>query len=110
MTKRIKLMAEYDSDPLWWEGPEQVGPIEPATLPLSVETISRLLRWQEDYNARINWDDPASSRKFSPDELEVFEREGIEIWTRLREDLSPNYEVVYFSERLRRVVDRPEQL
>jgi hypothetical protein len=110
MSKKIKLMADYGCDPLWWEEPSEVGDIDPATLPLTEDTIERLHRWAKAYNATLNWQDPASSLLLSEEALSAFEEEGISLWKQLQTELAPNYEVVYFSELLGKVLTDPSQL
>ncbi|KYC42210.1 hypothetical protein WA1_19695 [Scytonema hofmannii PCC 7110] len=104
MAEKIKLMADYGCYPLWWVDSEKVGDIDPATLPLSQETISRLEKWAEVYDAKLNWDDPASSSFLSNDAKDAFEEEGISLWKQLQKELASTYEVIYFSEKLRKVI------
>jgi hypothetical protein len=95
MAEKIKLMADYGCYPLWWVSSEKVGDINPATLPLSQKTISRLEKWAEVYDAKLNWDDPASSGFPSNDAKDAFEEEGISLWKQLQKELAPNYQVLY---------------
>ncbi|MBK1989974.1 hypothetical protein A0J48_020975 [Sphaerospermopsis aphanizomenoides BCCUSP55] len=104
MTIKIKLMADYGCYPLWWASSDKAGDIDPETMPLSEETISRLEKWADIYDARLNWQDPGNSPDLSPEEEAAFEQEGISLWKQLQKELAPNYEVVYFSEQLRKVV------
>ena len=111
MAEKIKLMADYGCYPLWWVSPKKVGNIDPKTLLLSQETIKRLDKWEEIYNAKLNWEDPANSSGFLSEEAEAaFEEEGISLWKQLQKELASNYEVVYFSDRLRKVVTDPIEL
>ncbi len=112
MTKQIKLMAEYDAHPLWRYGDtsEDVGNIDPANLPLCTETRVRLETWAELYTATLNWDDPPSSGFPSAEAEEAFEQEGVSLWKQLRHELAPNYTVVYFSQKLRRLLNDPREL
>lgn len=112
MSKKIKLMVDYGCDPLWWEEPDEVGDIDPATLPLSEDTIERLHRWAKAYDATLNWADPTDSPGFeSADAEAAFESEGISLWKQLQKELAPtNYEVVYFSELLGKVLTHPSEL
>lgn len=41
MIKKIKLMADYDCYPVW--DMDEIGEIDPSELPLSKETIKRLM-------------------------------------------------------------------
>ena len=108
MAKRIKLMAEYSSPPLWWDEPEHVGPIDPTKLPISADLLERLMKWAELYDRQLNIADPKSSHFLRGEDLDDFERVGREIWKRLREELAPHYEVVYFSEREGKIIADPQ--
>jgi len=111
MSKKIKLMADYGCDPLWWEEADEVGDIDPATLPLSDNTISRLHKWALVYDTTLNWVDPYESPDFpSVEALVGFEEEGISLWKQLQQELAPKYEVVYFSDRLHKVINHPNEL
>lgn len=102
--EKIKLMADYGCYPLWWMSPDKIGNINPETLPLTQETITRLEKWEESYNAKLNWQDPGNSPDLSPEEEAAFENEGISLWKQLQKELAPNYEVVYFSDSLGKIV------
>jgi hypothetical protein len=110
MTQRIRLMADYQAHPLWWDDRDHVGDIDPASLSLSEHTRLRLAQWQEQYDRQMNWDDPKASAFFDEQEQKVFELEGIQIWKLLRTELSPDYEVWYFSESSGRLIESPDDL
>jgi hypothetical protein len=110
MSEKIKLMADYGCYPLWLNSPDKVGDIDPETLPLTKKTITRLEKWEETYNAKLNWEDPASSVGFTPEEETAFEEEGISLWKQLQKELAPNYQVAYFSEKLQKLVNNPHEL
>jgi hypothetical protein len=109
-TQKIKLMADYGCYPLWWISPEKVGNIDPETLPLIPETIKRLNKWEEIYNAKLNWEDPANSLDLSEEAEAAFEEEGISLWKQLETELTPNYQVIYFSELLGKVLTHLSEL
>ena len=109
MKEKIKLMADYGCYPLWWISSEKMGDIDPETLPLSQQTINRLEKWAEMYDAKLDEGEPALSR-FSSNNEESFEEEGINLWKQLKQELASNYEVVYFSEKLRKVIANPSEL
>lgn len=111
MTVGIKLMPDYACYPLWWEGNNRVGNINPATLPLSQETIDRLHRWADAYDATLNWDDPANSPGFLSREAEdFFEQEGINLWKQLQKELPLHFKVYYFSSSLSKLIYNFEEL
>ena len=110
MAEKIKLMADYECYPLWWAGSDKVGDIDPETMPLSGETVSRLEKWADIYDAKLNWEDPNSSGFPTLEAKAAFEQEGISLWKQLQKELAPNYEVIYFSEQLRQVVNNISEL
>ncbi|MEG4066376.1 hypothetical protein QUA42_03320 [Microcoleus sp. Pol11C2] len=103
MYTRIKLMTDYNYYPLW--DMDDVGDIDPRELMLSEATIERLLNWQKIYDGIIDWDDPASAGFASTQEEIAFEREGISLWRQLQKELGDDYEIVYFSQLLQRVIN-----
>lgn len=110
MKKTIKLMADYQCYPLWWDEPELVGNIDPAKLPLSQETLDRLSNWTSAYDATLNQDYPPDSGFGSEEDAQAFEQEGISLWQQLQKELAPDYEVLYFSEQQRQLLAHPSQL
>jgi hypothetical protein len=82
--EKIKLMADYECYPLWWVNSDKAGDIDPETLELSQETITRLEKWADIYDARLNWEDPANSRDLNPEEKAAFQVEGISLWKQLQ--------------------------
>ena len=110
MKKQIKLMPDYHCYPLWWMESVTTGDISPATLSLSAETISRLERWVDAYDALLNPDDPYVSDFPSEREKEAFEQEGIRLWKQLRAELAPAYEVLYYSIKRHKLLTQPDEL
>ena len=110
MTKHIKLMAEHGAGPMWNLDLSSLGPIDLANLPLKPETVLMLQGWSERYQNRLNWDDPASSNWFTPEEELEFDKEGVQLWLRLREELHPEYQVQYHSMVLGRDLADPREL
>jgi hypothetical protein len=110
MTQKVKLMADYGCYPLWWLDSDKIGDIDPANVPLSVETINRLEKWADTYDSKLNNEDPESSTFANEDEKNAFEKEGINLWKRLQTELGDTYEIVYFSEKLHKVVANESEL
>lgn len=96
MIRRIRLMADYQYFPLWEM--DDVGDIDPNELPLSEETITRLLKWQKIYDETMNWDAPSMSNFASKEDLIDFEIEGINLWNELQKELGEDYQIYYFSQ------------
>ncbi|MGB3642813.1 MAG: hypothetical protein WBA39_35305 [Rivularia sp. (in: cyanobacteria)] len=102
-------MADYGCYPLWWVNSEKIGDIDPETLPLSQETINRLEKWADMYDAKLNEDEPGLSSFSTNEEQDNFEEEGISLWKQLKQELASTYEVVYFSEKLRKIIANPSE-
>jgi hypothetical protein len=101
-TKKIKLMADYSADPIWnndRDDPDCGVMMELDELPVSCETQVRLRRWADMYELNDDWmgERPADS-PWTPEFAAKFEAEGRTLWTLLREELGPEWEVSYFSE------------
>jgi hypothetical protein len=95
MIRQIKLMPDYQCYPLWLSGNEGPANIDPATLPLSSETILRLERWANIFDNWMNLDDPASTPEPPDDEVAAFEDEGKALWKQLQLELGPTYHIFY---------------
>ncbi|MBD1828695.1 hypothetical protein NDI47_08150 [Microcoleus vaginatus GB1-A2] len=40
----------------------------------------------------------------------TYEQQGINLWLQLQQELSPDYEVLSFSQKLRKVISHPSEL
>lgn len=106
----IKLMPDYRCYPLWGMDDDNIGDIDPTTLPLSPEMIARLKVYADEFDAGLNWDDPGNTPPATEAETEALEQFGLSLWEQLRQELSANYHVFYFSQKLRRVIHSPHEL
>jgi hypothetical protein len=106
MAIKIKLWADYGAWPLW--GIDEIDNIDPAEMPLSLETINRLKAWQEAYDVTLNQEYPLWSAFESQEAEEAFKREGLSVWKQLCLELAPNYEVFYQSEST--LLKHPDEL
>ncbi len=92
--KRIKLIADYDSWPLWRAGGSEVGNIDPSSLQLSDSVRQSLKGWASHYDSWLNRADPRLSGPTSDADREAFNAEGRRLWKMLRSEL-PDYDVIY---------------
>lgn len=101
MKKKIKIMNDYYCWPTWWNENDghNIGPIDPATLSLTQQTLDELLLWQRKYDNQLNIDDPLNSKRFSEKELRDFEHQGLQLWEKIICELGRDYEVSYFSQK-----------
>ncbi len=88
-------MADYGCYPLWFCGDNQIGNINPETLPISDTLKNDLCVWADEYDSVLNQDDPASS-DFPTKEASInFYLVGILLQQRLQTELQGKYIVTY---------------
>ena len=91
----LKLMADYQCFPLWENSSDLVGNVDPISLPISENLISRLNEWAEVFDATLNLNDPVRSG-FSSEKLKVeFHEKGHDLCLLLQSELGGNYSVIY---------------
>lgn len=96
--KRIKVMADYHCWPLWEAG-DELGDIDPASLPISDELRAGLLEWAREFDAILNAEDPAASGFPSPAAKRQFDKDGRSLAGQLASELRETHEVLYYSVR-----------
>jgi len=93
--KLLKLMPEYECFPIW-EGREGEN-IDPATLPISAGLRKRIEKWDSEYQATYDRNDPIDSNFESPEAEQAFDKTGQQLWRDLQAELGEQYQVTYFS-------------
>jgi len=93
--EQIRLMADIAPVALFMKD----GMIEYDYVPLTEELIDRIKEWNKIYCSWLNWDDPGNSPEPPLEDQEAFDKEGIEIWKQLIQELGDDYEVVYFGHK-----------
>ena len=97
MTKVLRLMADYRAFPIWNSGGE-AGNVDPAGLPITEQLKADLNSWAAAYDATLNLEYPPDSQFSDADAERAFETEGRRLWSELRAQLGPEYEISYYSE------------
>jgi hypothetical protein len=95
----IRLMFEWGGGCLWCGNDAalkqfDVGPVEDR-LPLSEALRRRLEQMTVWHDQSLNWDYPPDPGPWSPEEYNRFEGAAIEVLQAVREELGPEFEVVY---------------
>lgn len=96
--RTIRLMADYECFPLWDSDADEYN-IDPASLPIPVDLITRLLSWGDAFDATLNWEVPQESG--FPDEASAASwlAEGRSLAEALRKHLTaPDWRIDYFHE------------
>lgn len=87
-----------------------IGDINPQSLPLSKKLADQLEAWSKVYDLTLNKEDPNYSGFSSQAEKQAYEDQGIELWRQLDQELSEDYDVYYFSILQQIVIKNPESL
>lgn len=93
MGRRLKLMADYDCHPLWGVSADDLGDVDPASLPISAALVAALAVWAEDYDATLVRDDPAASGFTDAAAEAAFRARGEVLAARLADELGPAWTV-----------------
>jgi len=101
--KAVKLMAEAGTDPLWVTSGGIHEPVYPHGFGLSWNLGADLCRWAADYDASIDWDDPAAPPGWGEAGAAAHEAEGRALAVRLVRELAAtgrgHVRVTFWSER-----------
>ena len=98
MKRVLKLMADYQSFPIWRSG-DEIGNVNPANLSITEELKLDLKKWAAAFDRTLDHKYPPDSRFPDQKSEEAFEAEGIRLWRDLKNQLGENFEVVYYSSR-----------
>ena len=90
-SKRIKVMADYHTYPLWAMDEGLIGDFAPQDLGVSDDLNVDLWTWANEFDASLNADDPANSR-WSAERYKQHIEEGIALARRIKREL-PDREV-----------------
>jgi len=97
--KRIKLDAEYEYYALW--DLEEAEYLEGSDLPLTQSLVDRLSKWQADYDATLDLEEPYNTGFKTLEARKAFEQEGLEIAEQMQSELGDGYEIYYRNERVK---------
>lgn len=95
-SKRIKVMCDYSTYPLWAMDEGLMGDFAPQDLGVSDALSVDLWTWANEFDASLNPDDPANSR-WSADRYKQHVTEGIALARRIKGEL-PDREVFVHDE------------
>ena len=84
---RVKVTADYECWPLWWDEAGRVGNVSPTELGLSDHLSSDLLAWASAYDATLNRNVPSLSGFASDDEERLFHEQGRRLAARVADEL-----------------------
>jgi hypothetical protein len=95
-SKRIKLMADYGTFPLWAMDDGLIGDVSPQDLGVSEELTADLWAWANDFELSLNPDDPVESL-WSDDRHKQHVADGLALARRIKHEL-PDREVFVHDE------------
>jgi hypothetical protein len=91
LSRRIKVMTDYDTYPLWAMDEGLVGDFAPGALGVSLELENDLWSWAGEFDMSLNRDDPADSHWSEARHRQHIE-EGLSLARRIKSEL-PEREV-----------------
>ena len=94
---RVKVTADFECWPLWWDEAERVGNVSPTELGLSDHLSSDLLARASAYDATLNRDDPSLSGFASADEERLFHEQGRRLASRVADELGSGATIRYIA-------------
>jgi hypothetical protein len=89
--KTIKLMPDYGCFPLWKDSSDDIGNINPDSLPISEALKAELLNWASEYDATLDHNNPSLSGFRSKNDERNFEVKGKNLHFLLQEELGESY-------------------
>ena len=93
--RRLKLMADYGCHPLWGTEADEIGEVDPASLPITRALVADLRRWAEAFDATLDPDDPLRSGFATAAARAAFRHEGARLAERLAAELGEGVRVDY---------------
>lgn len=91
----VRVMAEYESFPLWLDRTEGVSNVDPSDLGLNRELAAALLAWADEYDRTFDPAGPAAGGFASPEAATAFNARGRELTEAVVDELGPGYGVRY---------------
>lgn len=88
-------MADYQCFPIWENSSGVVGNVDPASLNISADLISRLNHWAGKFDSTLKLDDPMNSGFASEAEKLDFMNQGRDLCQALQAELGSDYSVSY---------------
>lgn len=107
---KIRILADYGCNPLWWNESHNIYNIKIEELPLSNSTKEALHQWALLFDSYLDWDDPSNTPDLSIEEIKRFESEGLRLWLLLINELGSNYQIRYDSNYLHQIYEHPNEL
>jgi hypothetical protein len=95
--RRLRVMPDYRCWPVWED--EEVGNVDPGTLPISTALRRRLLDWAAAFDATLNDDDPSGSGFATEEQKLDHETEGRRLAMALQRELGPDFSVRWWRDK-----------
>lgn len=89
--KALRLMADYHCRPIWEDGGDTVGNVDPASVPISEDLIRRLNSWAAKFDATLDLADPSNSGFASEALASAFVEEGLALCRAFEAELGDGY-------------------
>jgi hypothetical protein len=98
LTRRFKVMADYNTWPIWLDGPDARDDVDPWALGLSSPLVGRLDAWAAWWESGLNMASPHDSRTIDDGETATYHAEGRLLAARVADEL-PAAQISYYLDR-----------
>jgi hypothetical protein len=97
MQKRLEIMPDYDCSPIWALNKyDFFEPIEIEDVAIQEDLKVEIFEWNTLFQNTLDRKDPRNSGFSTNEDLDSFEKKGIEIWKKLIKQL-PESIILYYS-------------
>ena len=92
---RLRLTSEYLAGPIFCPDPDRMGHVDIEDLPLSQELMTKISKWDGEYQATFNSDYPPDSGFTTPEAELRPKAEGVQLARSIQQELGGGYIVEY---------------
>ena len=92
-----RLLPDYECSPIWAGDGSDYRNLAPSEVSVSIGLQKALRDWAARYEQTYNRTDPLSSGFKSADDEQSFDKDGYQLWNRLKDELGSEHKVDYYS-------------
>jgi hypothetical protein len=97
MKKNAIVAVEYMYHPIHCNDLDSMGPVYYEDENMSTVLIEKFNSWNQKYQDTLDHSYPPDSREFNEEELEAFNKEGLELAYKLTKEIGDKYKIKYRS-------------
>ncbi|QRX81610.1 hypothetical protein [Glaciimonas sp. PAMC28666] len=93
--RKLTLVAECLTSPIFDHSVENMGPVELSELPMSIDIKKEIEEWDCIFQAAVDQGYPPYYGFKTEEELQIFNEKGYQISIKLQKELKQKYEITY---------------